>query len=303
MAYTLYKDITTVNRTIMTNKTNKYIVIHYTGNKTDTAKNNATYFKSVNRNASAHYFVDKTSVYQVVDDKDAAWSIGKNYGSNNLFNIVKNNNSINIEMCSDNGTIANETFNNTVALTKTLMKKYNIPVSNVYRHFDICSKNCPGYNGWIGSNVSLWNKFKDEIASTVAPSTTSSSSVVSDLYRVRKTWTDTSSQIGAYSVLENAKAACKEGYYVFDSNGNIVYPKSNSSASICSSGTEKNFLVKINVNALHVRKGAGTNFDIVTIVKKGEIYTIISTIKVGKSNWGLLKSKIGYICLDYVQYI
>ena len=46
-----------------------------------------------------------------------------------------------------------------------------------------------------------------------------------ELYRVRKSWTDASSQIGAFAVLDNAIRACKEGYKVFDSNGNVVYPK------------------------------------------------------------------------------
>ena len=43
------------------------------------------------------------------------------------------------------------------------------------------------------------------------------------MYRVRKAWEDAKSQIGAYTVLENAKKACKEGYTVFDSKGNVVY--------------------------------------------------------------------------------
>lgn len=48
-----------------------------------------------------------------------------------------------------------------------------------------------------------------------------------ELYRVRKSWSDASSQIGAYSSLENAKIACDKnpGYSVYDSNGNVVYTK------------------------------------------------------------------------------
>lgn len=42
-------------------------------------------------------------------------------------------------------------------------------------------------------------------------------------YRVRKTWKDAASQIGAYKSLDNAKKACKQGYSVFDSKGNVVY--------------------------------------------------------------------------------
>lgn len=47
-------------------------------------------------------------------------------------------------------------------------------------------------------------------------------------YFVRKSWTDTKSQIGAYAELTNAKNACdKNGkaYFVFNSKGEIVYPK------------------------------------------------------------------------------
>lgn len=167
MSYKLVKNLTTVNYT-KGNKGRKYIVIHYTGNKTDTAAANANYFKSVNRGASAHYFVDRTQVVQVVEDSNTAWSIGVNYGFNNLFSQCKNNNSINIEMCSTNGKIADETYNNTVALTKSLMKKYGIPASRVVRHWDVCSKACPGWTGWgaAGKDASIWNQFKKDISNT-----------------------------------------------------------------------------------------------------------------------------------------
>jgi hypothetical protein len=46
-----------------------------------------------------------------------------------------------------------------------------------------------------------------------------------NLYLVRLNWDDAKSQIGAYSNLDNAKAACDKvkGYSVFDSNGKVVY--------------------------------------------------------------------------------
>jgi N-acetylmuramoyl-L-alanine amidase CwlA len=177
MAYTLVKDITTVNKTTMTNKVNKYIVIHYTANKTDTAKANANYFRSTNRGASAHYFVDANYVYMVVDPKDRAWHVGKNFGSNNLFGTVTNSNSIGIEMCGTNGAVSDATFENTVALTKELMKKYSIPASHVYRHYDVCSKVCPGWTGWgttKGDSGNLWTKFKNRISGTTTTTTTES---------------------------------------------------------------------------------------------------------------------------------
>lgn len=47
-----------------------------------------------------------------------------------------------------------------------------------------------------------------------------------NLYRVRKSWSDVKSQIGAYRILENAKKECdsRSGYSVFDKNGVKVYP-------------------------------------------------------------------------------
>lgn len=45
-------------------------------------------------------------------------------------------------------------------------------------------------------------------------------------YRVRKSWDNPSSQIGAYKILDNAKNACINGYTVYDWNGVAVYSKS-----------------------------------------------------------------------------
>lgn len=42
-------------------------------------------------------------------------------------------------------------------------------------------------------------------------------------YRIRKSWKDANSQIGAYTVLANAKKDCKPGYAVYDWNGKAVY--------------------------------------------------------------------------------
>lgn len=44
----------------------------------------------------------------------------------------------------------------------------------------------------------------------------------SSLYRVRKSWDDAASQIGAFSSLENAREACIKGYHIYDGQGNEV---------------------------------------------------------------------------------
>ena len=167
MAYKLIQNLTKANYT-NGNNGRKYIVIHYTGNRTDTAMANSNYFKNTNRGASAHYFVDAANVVQVVSDSDTAWAVGRNYGSNNLFGKCTNSNSISIEMCSTNGKISDGTYRNTVELTKTLMKKYNIDAVHVVRHWDVCSKSCPGWTGWgaNGCDASIWNQFKKDIVSS-----------------------------------------------------------------------------------------------------------------------------------------
>lgn len=44
------------------------------------------------------------------------------------------------------------------------------------------------------------------------------------MYRIRKSWNDAKSQVGAYRNLENAKNACPDGYTVYDKKGVPVYP-------------------------------------------------------------------------------
>ena len=48
-------------------------------------------------------------------------------------------------------------------------------------------------------------------------------------YRVRKTWADKKSQVGAYRILANAKAAADKnpGAFVFTEDGTAIYPAEN----------------------------------------------------------------------------
>ena len=167
----IIKNISRYNNSSRNGNGIKYIVIHYTGNKTDTAKANANYFATGNRNASAHYFVDSGNIYQSVEDSRAAWHVGVNYGKKNLFGTCNNRNSIGIEMCSTGGKIPDATFDRTVELTRYLMKKYSIPASKVVRHYDVCSKSCPGWRGWIPSNETIWKEFKQALTITESKTT------------------------------------------------------------------------------------------------------------------------------------
>ena len=153
----IMREISKYNFSSRNNNTIKYIVLHYTGNKGDTAKNNSTYFNGGNRNASAHYFIDDNYIYQVVEDNNAAWSVGDGKG---LYGIT-NSNSISIEMCcAKDGQITEKTEANAVELVKYLMSKYNISVSNVVRHYDASRKICPN---WSANNWNRWTSFKSKL--------------------------------------------------------------------------------------------------------------------------------------------
>lgn len=164
--------LTNINYNKGNNKQNKFLVIHYVG-AVSTALNNANYFENVNRNASANYFVDDNDIYQVVKDSDVAWHCGDKLKAGNggaYYNKCTNYNSIGIEMCcyDNNGTldISNKTIENTIELVKYLMNKYNIPLENVIRHYDVTNKICPAP---FVVNESRWNDFKARLNGGVTP--------------------------------------------------------------------------------------------------------------------------------------
>lgn len=147
----------------------KYIVIHYTANKGDTAINNVTYFANNAVKASAHYFVDETSAHTSVPVSDTAWHCGgsrQTKSGGKWYGKCTNTNSIGIEMClwDKNGAVRLKTILHTVELTKYLMKIHNIPADNVIRHWDVVGKACPA--PFIGDDNAYWQDFKNRINDT-----------------------------------------------------------------------------------------------------------------------------------------
>lgn len=97
----------------------------------------------------------------------------------------------------------------------------------VLRHYDAVksNKSCPAQ---FISDPGQFARFKTWIKNILntgshMPASSPASTASPVLYRVRKSWADAKSQIGAYNHLEYAKEACKEGYSVYDNNGNAVY--------------------------------------------------------------------------------
>ena len=68
---------------------------------------------------------------------------------------------------------------------------------------------------------------EDDPTQEETPVVTYPEKLTSGYYRVRKTWKDSKSQVGAYRILKNAKAAADKnpGTYDFNNDGVAIYPE------------------------------------------------------------------------------
>lgn len=137
----------------------RYIVMHYTANNGDTARNNCDYYHRVGGlQASAHYFCDEYGAMQSVREGDTAWHCGaRAYWHPEC----RNGNSIGIEMCSRKRAdgsyyIKPETVANAAALAKDIMQRYGIDTDHVLRHYDVTGKRCP--MPWV-DDPAQWTAF------------------------------------------------------------------------------------------------------------------------------------------------
>lgn len=179
------------------NRTIKYIAIHYTAGASSApgrAKSMKPSWEKAKR-ASADFGVDDRDMVQFNPDLKnyKCWSVGDAKktagGGAQLYGKATNANTISIEMCSnlkagydhskvnhDGWYFTEATLNNAVRLTKILMKKFNIPIERVVRHYDISGKICPGVVGWNNykvyskegkatgmNNSSKWEEFKKRL--------------------------------------------------------------------------------------------------------------------------------------------
>lgn len=137
----------------------RYIVVHYTANKGDTAKNNADYFARATTKTSAHYFVDEKEVWQSVGEQDTAYHCGADTYKHPF---CRNGNSIGVEMCllDKQGKIRPGTIDTALSVVRQLMDHYGIPLERVLRHYDVTGKNCPRP---MVENPQLWEDFKKEL--------------------------------------------------------------------------------------------------------------------------------------------
>lgn len=117
----------------------KYITIHETDNpgRGANAEAHARLQEAGNsRQASWQYQVDEQYAIQSVPDNEVAFHAGDGKGPGNRSSIA-------IEICVNSDGDYKKAVANAAELTKDLMKKYNIPVTNVVQHNKWSGKHCP----------------------------------------------------------------------------------------------------------------------------------------------------------------
>ena len=185
------------------------------------------------KDVRVHYYVDNTCAWQNLPHSLSGWHAADGSGNGNRRTIA-----IECIMSSAYNVTDKKSEDNCARLAAALLKKYNLDINHLFTHTHWLNvrdgksgtvdylntaknpyKTCPLYI------LPHWFAFKAKVQSYMKSGTSVSKNPTTKLlYRVRKSWSDAKSQIGAFSSLDNAKKACKPGYYVFDANGNVVYP-------------------------------------------------------------------------------
>ncbi len=240
----------THNKTVMNDKVNKKITIHHmAGNlSVETCAN----VFSGTRKASSNYGIGTDGrVGLYVDEKDRAWTSSSSANDSQAVTIEVANNS-----GAPNWTVSDKAYNKLIDLCVDICKRNGIKKliwtgdknGTLTCHYMFAATACPG--PYLKSKM-------PEIANLVNARLSGNASQVSEvkkLYRVRKSWEDANSQIGAYAILQNAKAACKEGYSVYDWNGNEVYSKKEEYYTVKKGDTLSKIGAKLGINWQNIAK-------------------------------------------------
>lgn len=146
------------------NKTNakKYIVIHETDNFKKGADGLAHAKAQYNGNlsTSVHFYCGSDGIYQTAELDKCCWAVGKTYLEKRPIMDATNYNTINIEICVNEGGNYDVARQNAIELTKYLMGVLGLGADRVIRHYDAKGKYCPRK---MMDNPSLWTSFKDAL--------------------------------------------------------------------------------------------------------------------------------------------
>ncbi len=193
------------------------------------------------REVCVHGFIGKLAdgtiaTYQTLPWDHRGWHAG---GS-------ANNTHIGFEICEDglaDATYFAKVYKEAVELCVYLCKLYGLTEQNIICHSEGYRKGIASNHGdvmhWFPKHGKSMDTFRADVKNLLAapvepespeveptPTTEYPEKLTTGYYRVRKEWKDSKSQIGAYRVLANAKAAADKnpGTFVFSNDGVAIYP-------------------------------------------------------------------------------
>lgn len=223
------------------------IQLHTIGTGQGTAQAVADYWNQPSVSACVHYIVDcdkKGRVLATLPEDVYAWA-DAGYGNRRL---------ITFEICESdsirytggaNYTVLDESkfkadilrgYNTAVLLCADICRRYGWdPKKKLPSGLFLISSHDEGRRAGLSSAhvdpTHVWDRFsltmdgfRDDVAASLRGDTAGADGGGTEKwYRIRKTWEDAASQVGAYHVLEYAQADCPPGYTVYDWDGSAVY--------------------------------------------------------------------------------
>lgn len=198
------------------------------------------------REVCVHGFIGKLAdgtiaTYQTLPWDHRGWHAG---GS-------ANNTHIGFEICEDglaDGTYFGKVYQEAVELCAYLCKMYGLTEKNIICHSEGYKQGVASNHGdvmhWFPKHGKSMDTFRADVKALLNAqdgnntedtpaeekpaenATEYPAKLTSGYYRVRKTWKDSKSQVGAYRILANAKKAADKnpGTYVFSNDGVAIYP-------------------------------------------------------------------------------
>ncbi len=194
------------------------------------------------REVCVHGFIGKLAdgtiaTYQTLPWDHRGWHAG---GS-------ANNTHIGFEICEDglaDPAYFAKVYKEAVELCVYLCKQFNLTEQNIICHSEGYRKGIASNHGdvmhWFPKHGKSMDTFRADVKNLLAVNaepeapktepkeepTEHPAKLTTGYYRVRKSWKDSKSQIGAYRVLANAKAAADKnpGTFVFTNDGVAIYP-------------------------------------------------------------------------------
>lgn len=286
------------------------VVLHSIGTPQPRAPALLSYWNNNPSAYATHYVLDDQNIFHAIPDNFKCWHVGS----------PGNAKWLSVEMCEPSQiqytsgatfTVSDlaaaqayteKCYKNAVWLLAKLCKERAWdPFTAVFTHNEVTRQRLSNtdhvdpqhlWNG-LGMGFDLARLRKD-VAAEMSGAAPTPAPPSGQMYRIRKSWEDAASQIGAYENLDYAKAACKEGYFVFDKDGSIIYPEQGFAP----------YLVRITAKSgLNVRSGPGTSYKIQQAIPYGGGYTIVDE----ENGWGLLKAyesgRNGWVSLQYTERI